>query len=367
MTIKKGIQVHSTLKLPHRFQDKETFQNEFPPKFQQANAKHPLKLQLKSCSVTHHEDDNRNTVWAEILGEQEPAGCFGDPAKKALALALELLLQPVGDTFLAARRPSWKDLLERTEIAEDDYPPEQLRLIHRTPAQLRKLQRPVTYDFRERGIAPRSIEEVGPTADKPAPRTDDSLRGCPSVPCDGDHDLDVHKNRRDKADEWIPVIFESILNLAVPDGVAGPRKDRSKWTDAQRREVALYEGTPVQVQGWIIDARHESHESCNCCSLEDVDYHVWMVGSEHDLESPERSIVIEITPWVRDRNPQFTLDRIRALKGTKKRLPTMVQISGWLMLDQKHPDHVGDSRGSIWEIHPVMDIMVYKKDKWQPL
>ena len=35
-----------------------------------------------------------------------------------------------------------------------------------------------------------------------------------------------------------------------------------------------------------------------------------------------------------------------------------VRISGWTMLDPEHPDQVGKTRGTIWEIHPVMRLDV---------
>jgi hypothetical protein len=41
-----------------------------------------------------------------------------------------------------------------------------------------------------------------------------------------------------------------------------------------------------------------------------------------------------------------------------------VRISGWLMFDGEHPDQVGKTRGTLWEIHPVMRIDVLKSDGW---
>ncbi|HEX8946148.1 MAG TPA: hypothetical protein VF785_23635, partial [Gemmatimonadaceae bacterium] len=33
-----------------------------------------------------------------------------------------------------------------------------------------------------------------------------------------------------------------------------------------------------------------------------------------------------------------------------------VRIRGWLMLDQMHPESVGHSRATLWEIHPIMHL-----------
>jgi hypothetical protein len=55
---------------------------------------------------------------------------------------------------------------------------------------------------------------------------------------------------------------------------------------------------------------------------------------------------------------RFDLDSIRQWRSSGRR----VVVSGWLMLDPDHPSHATGtastppSRGTIWEIHPVMNI-----------
>jgi hypothetical protein len=44
-----------------------------------------------------------------------------------------------------------------------------------------------------------------------------------------------------------------------------------------------------------------------------------------------------------------------------------VRVSGWLMLDPEHPDQVGKTRATIWEIHPVMRVDVQQNGKWVAL
>jgi hypothetical protein len=39
-------------------------------------------------------------------------------------------------------------------------------------------------------------------------------------------------------------------------------------------------------------------------------------------------------------------------------------VSGWLLLDTDHPEGVGKSRGTLWELHPVMQIAVSKDGQW---
>jgi len=50
------------------------------------------------------------------------------------------------------------------------------------------------------------------------------------------------------------------------------------------------------------------------------------------------------------------------------RQKTRVRISGWTMLDPDHPEEVGKSRGTLWEIHPVMQIETAQADgSWKEL
>jgi hypothetical protein len=43
---------------------------------------------------------------------------------------------------------------------------------------------------------------------------------------------------------------------------------------------------------------------------------------------------------------------------------TRVRLSGWLLLDTEHPEEVGRTRGTIWEIHPVMRIEARRGNRW---
>jgi hypothetical protein len=44
-----------------------------------------------------------------------------------------------------------------------------------------------------------------------------------------------------------------------------------------------------------------------------------------------------------------------------------VRISGWLMMDPEHPDQIGNTRGTIWEIHPIMQIEVQESGGFKPM
>ncbi len=51
--------------------------------------------------------------------------------------------------------------------------------------------------------------------------------------------------------------------------------------------------------------------------------------------------------------PRWTISALKRLAERHER----VRISGWLMFDGEHPDQIGKTRGTLWEIHPVMPVV----------
>ncbi len=146
------------------------------------------------------------------------------------------------------------------------------------------------------------------------------------------------------------------MNLPWPKGIE--RKTRANWSAADAAQIARYEGTPVQVEGYLAGAKQQGPESCNCHATDDVDNHLWVVNSPS--QDRAHSLVAEITPRMRALHPGWAFDRVRPLVDGQ----TRVRISGWLMLDQEHPDQVGQTRGTIWEIHPIIDFAVQRNGQW---
>ncbi|MDQ6694486.1 MAG: lamin tail domain-containing protein [Chloroflexota bacterium] len=191
-------------------------------------------------------------------------------------------------------------------------------------------------------------------ANKPAV-PDNTYQGCPSSGDGGDPQLNVRKDRTDTA-SWYPVSIASVLNLQWPKGIE--RTQRANWSSADAGEIAKYEGTPVQIEGWLAGAKQEGPESCNCHSVNDVDNHLWIVDTPNGDRS--RSVVVEVTPRIRAQHPGWAFERIRPLVDGQ----TKVRISGWLLMDQEHPDQIGKTRGTIWEIHPIVNFEVQRGNNW---
>src|SRR5260221_5545439 len=176
-----------------------------------------------------------------------------------------------------------------------------------------------------------------------------TFQGCPPEGDGGDPILNKNKNRVDDGN-YQPVAFNTILKLPWPQETE--RKAHSEWSQSAPDEVAKAEGLPVLVEGFLALARQEGPETPNCHSSTDFDFHIWMIDHAGGSADRINAVVIEATPRVRAKHPRWTVSRLSAIATAG----TPVRISGWIMLDPEHPDQVGKTRGTIWEIHPVMQI-----------
>lgn len=184
--------------------------------------------------------------------------------------------------------------------------------------------------------------------------------GCPARGDGGDPQLNLLKNRADTA-TWVPIPFSQLEQLPWPKSIE--RQKMSTWSQVDYNTVAQNNGSPVSITGYLANAKREGPESPNCHLQVDRDFHIWLV--DHPTTDRTGSIVVEATPRIRAHHPGWTLDRILTI--VKDQLP--VRISGWTMLDPEHPDQVGQTRGTIWEIHPIMQIEVQLNGSstWTPL
>lgn len=127
---------------------------------------------------------------------------------------------------------------------------------------------------------------------------------------------------------------------------------RHQWTTSETREVARFEGAAVRLEGYLVGYKLEIPEPPNCYSTaaRDKDYHLWLSEGPHQSEG--QSIVVELTPRVRVAHGGWTEDRLAAV--VESQVP--LRVSGWLMLDQMHPENIRRNRVTLWEVHPIMKL-----------
>src|SRR5206468_439741 len=131
------------------------------------------------------------------------------------------------------------------------------------------------------------------------------------------------------------------------------RSRYSSWPREVRAQIDRDNGIPVSIEGYLFNAQAQGAESNNCHAVPpNTDYHIWLTAGPG--QDRTQSIVVEVTPRVRESHPKWTVAALRAIAHNNER----VRISGWTMFDPEHPDQVTKTRGTIWEIHPVMKIEV---------
>jgi hypothetical protein len=175
-----------------------------------------------------------------------------------------------------------------------------------------------------------------------------------------DSTTDLLKNRVDIPSEYHALTVSQILGL--PD--TGLPTRRYRWTLADSAAVAQYEGAPIVVEGYLADAVEEGPEATNCEQDTPAwhDWHVWLVATEQEAISRAKAsaVVVEVTPRVRALPMAWVLADLKAIHRAHER----VRVGGWLMLDPDHPTNIGTSRGTIWEIHPVTHVEVFRNGAW---
>ncbi|MEP7198172.1 MAG: hypothetical protein ABI874_00025 [Chloroflexota bacterium] len=196
-----------------------------------------------------------------------------------------------------------------------------------------------------------------PTKPKPQQVT---FKGCPPEGDGGDPVLNRNKNRVDDG-AYVPVAFDALVKLAWPSAIE--RKNHANWSASAAAAVARYEGIPVVTEGYLAGAKEEGPESPNChgADFEFHDFHVWL--TKNAGEDRSNAIVVETTPRVRAKHPAWTVSALSQIARGQQR----VRISGWWMLDPEHPDQLGQTRGTLWEIHPIMLIEVERGGRWVSL
>lgn len=192
----------------------------------------------------------------------------------------------------------------------------------------------------------------------PLPIVAQNFHGCPPEGDGGDSALNRLKNRTELPQTVKSEHLDDLL-VALPAYDEIGKKHREKWPDDDRAEIELEEKRAVQVVGYLIASKREGPESSNCHLDQDRDYHLWLTNSPDDDKSA--AIVVEITPRVAVHHANWA-STIGALAKNNRR----VRITGWLLFDQEHPEQVGKTRATRWEIHPVTKIEVWSKPGGKP-
>ncbi len=205
-------------------------------------------------------------------------------------------------------------------------------------------------------------QPVGDLPNLPEKQTPASytLDGCPPEGDGGDPELNVLKNRSDPGN-YMPISFDTLTALTWPKSVE--RVPMPEWPASGRAFIEQYEGTPVTVEGYIVNLREGPPDPANCSRSTSgyLDWHLAFTKGPRDPRT--QSVLAEVTPRVRLQRT-WSMDSIHSLL-INDHLP--VRLSGWLYFDPEHPGDLGVNRSTLWEINPVMQIHVWSGGRWVPL
>lgn len=211
--------------------------------------------------------------------------------------------------------------------------------------------------------APPSLaSSISPTWEKRTPVTGTFKSGTKTCGPTGSapgNETNRRKNRVDVPLSYHQISFDAFFGL--PD--LHVPKDRSKWKQNDADEIASFEGVSISLTGYLVAIKPQdsgSGETTNCrwTNYSETDWHMALV--EESGQGEKLAVVVETTPRVRIKHKKWTEANLAPWLDSD--LP--VRISGWLMFDPEHRNHMGKYRKSMWEIHPITKIEVWKNNKW---
>jgi hypothetical protein len=207
-------------------------------------------------------------------------------------------------------------------------------------------------------ILAQPVGDLPVMADKPEPQGL-VFDGCPPEGRGGDAQLNLLNNRVDKGD-YAPVSFDSITSLTWPKSVE--MQAMKEWSPDSRAFIERYLGIPVLVEGYILNVREGEPGPPNCGQTGGgLDWIMYFTKNPRDYRS---QAIMAVSTAPTRRGHTWTLELMRGLLSGQH-LP--VRISGWLYFDPDHPQEVGKTRATLWEIRPVMQIDVFQDGHWNPL
>jgi hypothetical protein len=206
--------------------------------------------------------------------------------------------------------------------------------------------------------------EISESWDKPNPNKT-TFQGpdgnCPWNGNDTDPDTYVRKNRTDVPSVYHDVDWAAIHDLPFPTD----KPHRADWSPVHLAQIAKVEGVAVRTTGYLVAIKpqsgHGEGTNCEFTLASETDTHIALVGKSGDGEND--SVVIEFTPRFLAAHKNWNNTFLSQWLDTQ----VPVRISGWLMLDPDHRNHLNKYRHTLWEIHPITKIEVYEGNEWKDI
>ncbi len=188
---------------------------------------------------------------------------------------------------------------------------------------------------------------------------------CPSEGDGGDLALNRLKNRISPPPSYHELTVSELLKefpaLHTP-------RHTDRYSTQQTTAITPREQQGIELDGYLLAAKQSGPEATNCHSKTRRDFHIW-IGAQQPHTAVEakamraQAVIVEPTPSTLSQHQTWRLHTLQQLA----RQEAKVRISGWVMYDPEHPDQLGKTRGTLWEVHPVTKIEVWSGGQWREL
>jgi hypothetical protein len=188
--------------------------------------------------------------------------------------------------------------------------------------------------------------------------------------------LNSLKNRdiTPKEDSYIHTDLQRIM-ADLPQKI-GNSSSRENWeNEIWLKAAAKYEKNAVAIYGYLDSIHIQDVEECNCYLPVDKDYHIWMGNKKNGNvgNNWRHDMVVELSPRLKSKQKDWH-DKVEKIVHHRD----SVRVSGWLMFDNEHyrnllpvketytaKDYKYKTRITLWEVHPIHKIEVWKNGKWK--
>jgi hypothetical protein len=184
---------------------------------------------------------------------------------------------------------------------------------------------------------------------------------CPPQGKGGDPDHNVLKNRDLAPSSYEPMTIQELIDLSPQLLKSQGKKHRRNWSQPALELVTEWERQGIVVEGRLIAVKSQGDESCNCGSTTDTDFHIALGKTKTSKE--KNCIVVEISPRLIPTHPNWNQEKLQRLEERKDK----IRVSGWMLWDANHPDHLGKFRASLWEVHPIHRFEWKDGNTWRDL
>ncbi len=189
---------------------------------------------------------------------------------------------------------------------------------------------------------------------------------CPPEGRGGDPIANRMQNRQEVPRSYQEIDISRFKNEFSPDLHTAATRDQ--LTPAQIDYIAPREKRAVALTGYLLMAQRGPRSAANCSDRRRRNILIWVsaVPEIHPRQAKllrAQSVVAELTHMGQDQHAAWQPGRLEKLA----RQGVQVRISGWAYYDSSSRKALGQSRVTLWEIHPVTRIELWKNGSWNAL